>query len=74
MKLRVSNLGFRAFGLLENQQFILPQPFQVAMKEKSGQKTAIIVGMLIETARDATNVVYWKADERVFCQAPASVE
>ena len=41
------------------------------MKEKSGQKTAIIVGMLIESP--GFSLIRFEAD-KAFCQAPALVE
>ena len=41
------------------------------MKEKSGQKTAIIVGMLVESL--GLSLIHFEAD-KAYCQAPALVE
>ena len=41
------------------------------MKEKSGQKTAIIVGMLVESP--GLSLIHFEAD-KAYCQAPALVE
>ena len=68
--LRVSPLGFRAFGRfprLDNQSV----HHSIAMKEQSGRKTAIVVGMLIRLPDSP--LIHFEADA-TFCQAPALAE
>ena len=67
--LRVSPLGFRAFRRfprLDN-----PYNHSIAMKQESGRKTAITVGMLIGLPHSP--LIHLEADA-AFCQVPALAE
>ena len=72
MRLRVSILGFHALMLLVRTRLNhFYGSHSIAMKEKFSQKTAIIVGMLVEPP--GLSLIHFEADE-AFCQAPALVE